>query len=149
METYKIALSAGDGIGEELILQSRKILKALEQHFGVSFELIDILSCGPAIDVYGTALRDEDIDAALGCRAILFGNIGDAQKVSEDPILSPVYALTSMRKAFRVCTNSRPVRILPETAGLSPLKESITAKGMEILIVRDPMGGMITGERHR
>ena len=64
METYKIALSAGDGIGEELILQSRKILKALEQHFGVSFELIDILSCGPAIDVYGTALRDEDIDAS-------------------------------------------------------------------------------------
>ena len=54
METYKIALSAGDGIGEELILQSKKILKALEQSFGVSFEIIDILSCGPAIDVYGT-----------------------------------------------------------------------------------------------
>ena len=78
METYKIALSAGDGIGEELVLQSKKILKALEQSFGVSFEIIDILSCGPAIDVYGTALRDEDIEAALGCRAILFGNIGDA-----------------------------------------------------------------------
>lgn len=149
METYKIALSAGDGIGEELILQSKKILKALEQSFGVSFEIIDILSCGPAIDVYGTALRDEDIEAALGCRAILFGNIGDAQKVSEDPTHSPVYALTSMRKAFRVCTNSRPVRILSETASLSPLKESITAHGMDILIVRDLMGGMITGQRHR
>ena len=149
METYKIALSAGDGIGEELILQSKKILKALEQSFGVSFEIIDILSCGPAIDVYGTALRDEDIEAALGCRAILFGNIGDAQKVSEDPTHSPVYALISMRKAFRVCTNSRPVRILSETASLSPLKESITAHGMDILIVRDLMGGMITGQRHR
>ena len=85
METYKVALSAGDGIGEELVLQSKKILKALEQRFGVSFEILDILSCGPAIDVYGTALRDEDIEAALGCRAILFGNIGDAQKVSDDP----------------------------------------------------------------
>lgn len=83
METYKVALSAGDGIGEELVLQSKKILKALEQSFGVSFEIIDILSCGPAIDEYGIALRDEDIEAALGCRAILFGNIGDAQKVNK------------------------------------------------------------------
>ena len=149
METYKIALSAGDGIGEELVLQSKKVLKALEQSFGVSFEIIDILSCVPSIEVYGTALRDKDIEAALGCRAILFGNIGDAQKVSEDPALSPVYALTSMRKAFQVCTNSRPVRILSETASLSPLKESITSQGMDILIVRDLMGGMITGERHR
>ena len=149
METYRIALSAGDGIGEELVLQAKKIFMSLEQRFGIAFDTVDILSCGPAIDKYGTALRAEDIDAALGCRAILFGNIGDAQKVSEDPPLSPVYALTSMRKAFRVCTNSRPVRILPETACLSPLKESITSKGMDILIVRDLMGGMIAGERHR
>ena len=149
METYRIALSAGDGIGEELVLQAKKALKALEQSFEVAFEIVDLLSCGPAIDAYGTAMRDEDIEAALGCRGILFGNIGDAQKVSEDPKLSPVYALTSMRKAFQVCTNTRPVRILPETASLSPLKESITAQGMDILIVRDLMGGMIAGERHR
>ncbi|MBO5543092.1 MAG: hypothetical protein J5949_00530 [Oscillospiraceae bacterium] len=109
LETYRIALSAGAGIGEELVLQAKKILKSLEQRFGIAFDTVDILSCGPAIDKYGTALLAEDIDAALGCRAILFGNIGDAQKVSEDPRLSPVYALTSMRRAFRVCTNSRPV----------------------------------------
>ena len=111
METYRIALSAGDGIGEELVLQAKKILKSLEQRFGIAFDTVDILSCGPAIDKYGTALRAEDIDAALGCRAILFGNIGDAQKVSEDPTLSlsmrlpvcarlSVYAPTAARFEF-------------------------------------------------
>ena len=149
METYKIAVSAGDGIGEELLRQAEKILHALERRFDVQFAITELVTCGPAIDRYGTALRDEYLAAALDCRAMLFGNIGDAKRVGEEPKRTPVYALAKMRKGFRVCTNSRPIRILPAAASLSPLKESITAKGMDILIVRDLMGGMIVGERHR
>ena len=147
MEKYKIALSAGDGIGVELIRQVKKLFIALESRYDIRFELTEIRTCGPAIDAYGIALRDEDLNEVLKCRAILFGNIGDARRVGEKPKRTPVYALAAMRRGFRVCTNSRPVRILPATAGLSPLKKSITEKGMDILIVRDLMGGMIAGER--
>ena len=148
MESYRIAVSPGDGVGEEFIRQAKKVLKALERRYAVRFELTELTTCGPAIDAYGIALREEDMAAALGCRAILFGNIGDAARVGEVAEKTPVYALAAMRKAFHVCTNSRPVRIFPSTASLSPLKESITEKGMDILIVRDLMGGMIAGERH-
>jgi len=146
MELYKIAVSPGDSVGEELIAQARKLFHALEQKYGVHFELTEICSCGPAIDRWGTALRDEDILSAASCRAILFGNIGYAGTASG---ATSVYALTAMRRAFQVCTNIRPVRLYQEAESLSPLKPSITSRGMDILIVRDLMGGMINGERHQ
>ncbi len=149
METYHIAVSAGDGIGEELLRQAKKLFAALEQRDSVRFALTEVTTCGPAADAWGTAFRKEDLETVKQCRAILFGNIGDPKRVSAEGKLSSVYALTSARRAFQVCTSSRPVRIFPATAELSPLKPSITEKGMDILIVRDLMGGMIAGERHR
>ena len=52
MERYKIALSAGDGIGVELIRQVKKLFIALESRYDIRFELTEIRTCGPAIDAY-------------------------------------------------------------------------------------------------
>lgn len=146
MDIYKIAVSPGDSVGEELIAQARKLFHALESKYKVHFELTEICICAPAIRRWGTALRDEDIALAMGCRAILFGNIGFAKSETGS---SSVYALTAMRRAFQVCTNIRPVRLYQEAESLSPLKPSITGRGIDILVVRDLMGGMINGERHQ
>ena len=149
MNNYRIALSAGDSVGKELITQARKIFRALEDGSDVRFELFEFQSCSTAIQQYGTALRREDLDELKTCRAILFGNLGNAVTNLEHPELSPVYALTAIRRLYQVYTNIRPVRIRPEYESLSPLKERITRKGMDILLVRDLMGGMISGDKHR
>lgn len=149
MEHYKIALSPGDTVGSELLSQARKVLAALALRFGVNFDILEIASCGPAIDAYGTAFRDEDIRAALECQAILFGNIGDTGHTGHQPWETSVYALLSARQAFHVCTNIRPVYLLPELECLSPLKAELCRKGIDILIVRDLMGGMLNGEHYK
>lgn len=148
MELYKIAMTAGDTVGAELVAQAVKLLRALEKNYDAGFDIVEIISGGPAVDLYGTAFREKDIEAVSECRAILFGNIGDGRYKSQKAEKNPLYALAAMRKAFQVCTNIRPVRIRPEYESLSPLKQAITSKGMDILIVRDLMGGMINGE-HR
>lgn len=147
MSVYQIALSPGDTIGGELMVQVRKVLAALERKSDARFDLLEIVSCGPAIDRYGTALRPEDMDAAQNCRAVLFGNIGDKRYQSSQPDQVPTYALTAMRKAIGVCTNLRPACILPEFASLSPLRPELLRDGMDILVIRDLGGGMIVGRR--
>ena len=149
MDAYKIALSAGDTVGEELICQVRKLFRAVERKYDARFELVEIVSCGPAVEQYGTALRAEDISAAADCRAILFGNIGSGKNYGPEKEKSSVYALTTMRKAFNVCANIRPAYISAAFASLSPLRPEIIQKGLDILVVRDLMGGMIAGERHQ
>lgn len=149
MTSYKIALSPGDSVGKELISQVKKLLTALEKVSDATFTLFEFESCTPAIDRFGTAMRAEDLSEAAHCRAILFGNLGNSSSRPEKPEKSPVYALTAARNAFHVCTNIRPVTILPEYESLSPLKREIIGNGMDILIVRDLMGGMITGARHQ
>ncbi|MBQ3373798.1 MAG: hypothetical protein IJG40_11805 [Oscillospiraceae bacterium] len=148
MECYKIALSAGDSVGTELIAQAKKLIAALEAVEDVQFQLFEFESCNPAIERYGTAFRDEDLKEAKTCCGILFGNLGISSSQPLKPEQSPVYTLTAARNAFHVCTNIRPVRIQKEYESLSPLKQKITEKGIDILIVRDLMGGMITGARH-
>lgn len=147
MNTYQVAFSPGDSVGQELISQAKKVLNAVEKKCGILFSLFEFQSCTPAIEAYGTALREEDLQKAKQCRAILFGNLGNSSRQMERPELSPVYALKAARDAFHVFTNIRPVRIQPEYESLSPLKQSITSRGMDILIVRDLMGGMIAGDR--
>ena len=149
MTSYNIALSPGDSVGEELISQVKKLLSALEEVSNISFSLFEFESCNPAINRFGTALREEDLSEATHCQAIIFGNLGNSSSRPEKPEQSPAYALTAARNAFHVCTNIRPVRIMPEYESLSPLKQEIIRNGMDILIVRDLMGGMITGARHQ
>lgn len=149
MDQYKIALSPGDTVGKELMLQVRKVLTALEHRFNIGFDIVELCTCGPAIDIYGTAFRESDINIALGCQAILFGNIGDPNYTGHQPWENPVYALLSARQAFHVCTNIRPVYLLPEFESLSPLKTEICRKGIDLLIVRDLMGGMLNGEHYK
>lgn len=141
METYRLLLSAGDGVGAELIEAAKGLFAALERPGERHFELTEITTCGAAIARCGTALRDGDLALADGCRAILFGNLGAGA--------AAVPALQGMRGAFRVCTNIRPVWLSPSFEELSPLKSALTRRGMDILIVRDLMGGMINGEWQR
>lgn len=145
METYKLAISPGDSVGEELTAQLYKLFRTLEQVYPVRFELFPFASCAPAVQEYGTALREADLAEALGCRAVVLGNIGATAGPEREK--SPVYALSSLRAAFQVCTNIRPAYASPVFESLSPLKSSITRRGIDILVVRDLMGGMIAGQK--
>ena len=66
MNTYKIAVSAGDTVGEELIRQAKKLFSALEEISDVKFSLFEFISCAKAIDCFGTALREETCAGVWG-----------------------------------------------------------------------------------
>jgi 3-isopropylmalate dehydrogenase len=80
----KIAVILGDGIGPEVTQQSIKVLNAIAQRFGHSFEYSYGIMGADAIDKTGNPLPDETIETCLQSDAILFGAIGHP-KYDNDP----------------------------------------------------------------
>ncbi len=56
MATHKIALLGGDGIGQEVTPEARRVLEVVGKATGVSFEFEPALIGGAAIDAAGEPL---------------------------------------------------------------------------------------------
>lgn len=153
MLKYPIAIIPGDGVGPELTDQAIKLFHTLEEFTNlrsaapnVHFDLHILKACGASIDECGDPIPKEVLDEALECQAVLFGNIGAKKYQNLSREKKPEQALMKMRQGLQVCTNLRPVRLLPELKAFSPLKESIIKDGFDILMVRDVSSGMLAGK---
>jgi 3-isopropylmalate dehydrogenase len=146
MPANRIAVLPGDGIGEEVIAEGLKVLRRVEQRFGLSFETQEGLAGWAAIDVTGTALPAETVELCRASDAIYFGAVGDPTR---DATLPPrerpeVVALLGLRKGL--FANLRPVILYPPLVGASPLKAEVLGDGIDILIVRELTGGLYYGQ---
>ena len=74
--TYRVTAIPGDGIGPEIVTATRGVLDATCRRFGFAIEWTEILAGGIAIDAYGTAIRDEDLEVLLASDAVLLGAVG-------------------------------------------------------------------------
>ena len=61
MKTHKIAVLSGDGIGPEVVSETVKILKVVEQLFKYNFEFKEALIGAIAIDETGAPLPDDTL----------------------------------------------------------------------------------------
>ena len=127
-----IAVIKGDGIGPEIVTESMKVLDKVAEKFGHKFNYTQLLMGGCSIDANGVPLTDETIAACKASDAVLMGSIGG------DTTTSPWYKLPA---------NLRPCLLYPELAGACPLKTEISAKGFDMLIMRELTGGLYFGAR--
>ena len=147
-----IASISGDGIGPEIVAEAKKVLGKVCEKYGHSISYDDILMGGASIDVHGVPLTDETIEIAKNADAVLMGSIGGDTNTSPwyklEPSLRPEAGLLKLRKSLNLFANLRPAVLYPQLAGACPLKEEISAKGFDMLIMRELTGGLYFGERH-
>jgi 3-isopropylmalate dehydrogenase len=143
----KIAVILGDGIGPEVTQQSIKVLNAIAQRFGHSFEYSYGIMGADAIDKTGNPLPDETIETCLQSDAILFGAIGHP-KYDNDPTakVRPEQGLLKLRKELQLFANIRPISTYQSLQHLSPLK-SKQLKGVDFIIFRELTGGIYFGKK--
>lgn len=140
----QIALLPGDGVGPEVLQESRNLIEKIGEMNGHSFSLPEALIGGAAIRATGAPLPPATVEACEGADAILLGAVGDPE-FDGQPV-RPEQALLELRKQFGLFANLRPVRLLPETAELTPFRPEILA-GVDILFVRELTGGIYFGPR--
>ena len=140
----RIAVIPGDGIGNEVVPEAVKVLKAVDRlfHLGLEFEFFDFgaeryLKTGQAIP--------DDIDQIIDglpdrFDTALFGAAGTDPRVPPDQVASPV--LRGLRRRLDLYANLRPCRLLD--ASLTPLKGK-TEQDIDFVVFRENTEGYESG----
>lgn len=146
-----IAVIKGDGIGPEIVTEAMKVLDRVAEKFGHTFNYSQQLMGGCSIDAYGEPLTDATIAACQASDAVLMGSIGGDTNTSPwyklPAHLRPEAGLLKIRKSLGLFANLRPGFLYPQLRGACPLKEEISEKGFDMLIMRELTGGLYFGER--
>jgi len=143
----KIAVLGGDGIGPEVAAQGERVLRAVADVYGHSFEMEPALVGGTAIDATGTALPPATLELCKASDAVLFGAIGGPKWAPSAPV-RPEQGLLALRKGLGLFANLRPVSVNPKLAAASPLKPELL-EGVDMIVVRELTGGIYFGEKRR
>jgi 3-isopropylmalate dehydrogenase len=141
----KIAILPGDGIGTEIVAEAVKVLKVIDQQFGLKLEMESALVGGAAYEAHGHPLPPATLKLAMDSDAVLFGAVGDWKYDTLDRPLRPEQAILGLRKNMGLFANFRPAICYPELVDASSLKPELVA-GLDILIIRELTGDIYFGQ---
>ena len=141
----KVLILPGDNIGPEIVTEAVKVLSRVDKKFQLGIELDYANLGGCALDADGTPCPQQTLDKARQSDAVLLGAVGGPQWDNVERHLRPEKGLLTIRSELDLFGNLRPAIMYPQLAHASSLKPEFVS-GLDILIVRELVGGIYFGE---
>jgi len=140
MQVHKIAVMAGDGIGQEVMPEGLRVLQKVCAKYDISIELQHFdWACADYYQQHGQMMPTDWQAQLEGVEAILFGAVGWPDVVPDH--ISLWESLLKFRRDFDQYINLRPVRLLPGVP--SPLANK-KPSDIDFVVVRENTEGEYT-----
>jgi 3-isopropylmalate dehydrogenase len=144
-KNFKLTILPGDGIGQDVMPEVKKVINWLEHKVGLTFEISEDKIGGTAFDAYGVPFADSTLETCRKSDAIIMGAVGGPKWDGVEYNKRPEAGLLRIRKELGLFANLRPAIVFDALVDASSLKPEIV-KGLDILIVRELTGGVYFGE---
>ena len=141
----KLLVLPGDGIGTEVMAETRRVIDWMNKRRHVSFSIDEGLIGGAAIDATGNPLPERTMELALAADAVLMGAVGGPKWEKLPFAQQPERGLLGIRKNLGLFANLRPAVVFDALVSASTLKEDVV-KGLNIMILRELTGDIYFGE---
>jgi 3-isopropylmalate dehydrogenase len=146
MTSFNLAVLPGDGIGPDVTNEGIKVLKAVGDKYGHSFNLKNGLIGGIAIDETGEALTKECLKMCKHSDAVLLGAVGGPKWDDPQASVRPEDGLLALRQGLGLFANLRPVKVFPMLVDSTNLKPDVI-RGVDFIFVRELGGHRAVGGR--
>ena len=144
-QNRKFLLLPGDGVGPEVVRETKKILEWFNKNKSLDFKIEEELIGGASIDKNKIPITDEVFYKSLESEAVLVGACGGPKWDNLEFSKKPERALLKLRKELKLFANLRPAICFEQLVESSTLKPEIVT-GLDIMIVRELTGGIYLGE---
>ena len=141
----KILLLPGDGIGPEVVRETKKVIDWFNKKKSLDFNIDQGLIGGAAIDEHGVPITDEVFYKALESEAVILGAVGGPKWDDLEFSKKPERALLKLRKELKLFANLRPAICFKQLVDASSLKPELVSD-LDIMFVRELTGGIYFGE---
>ena len=138
----KLLALGGDGIGPEVVNASLKVLDVVGNSLGLNIDLSEDLLHGAAWEKYGQFCRQETLDKARQCDAILVGAVGGEQwdNIVIEGGPAEQDGLMKLRQELDVYAGLRPARAWNSLISKTPYRPECI-KGADVMVMREMCGG--------
>lgn len=145
-----IAILEGDGIGPEITREALKVLDAIADKFGHRFSKRPAAFGAQAYFDEGSPFPESTQRVCDEADVIIKGPVGLAvERMSEIPQehRPEIGAILPLRRRYDTFANYRPVVLPKSLASFSPLKAAAVGEGIDILMIRELVGGIYFGDK--